>query len=408
MTVSLSSVPLSSILRPMFFRRCLPACFLLAMPLISLAEDFRAAWVASVYNLNFPSSTGLGQERQKAEIRSLVRAAAQYGLNALLVQVRPEGDALYASRLEPWSRYLTGTQGASPGYDPLAYFVQEGAKSGVAIHAWINPYRAGANANAPRAATHESNELRSSLRRIGSSLWMDPGDPSVREHVVRVARDLVRRYAIAGLVLDDYFYPYPGNGYRRGNFPDSFTYARYRASGGQLAIDDWRRENVNDLIRDLHAAVKSTRPNAAFGVSPFGIYTHGEPPGVSADLDQLHDLYADPVAWLKNRWVDYVSPQLYWRDGGAQSFSILLRWWRSVEANPHSIPVYPSIALERMGAGFGWPSTEIQRQLALESAIKPRESGGFVLWNVGQLLRNQKGVATIIAAQAQAAGQLSR
>jgi uncharacterized lipoprotein YddW (UPF0748 family) len=379
-------------------RSYLPALVLLALAPFACAREFRAAWVASVYNLNFPSSTGLSEEQQKAEIRFLVRSAAQDGLNALMVQVRPEGDALYASHLEPWSRYLTGTQGASPGYDPLEYFVREGAKAGVGIHAWINPYRAATNASAPRARLHESYSLRSSLHRVGSSLWMDPGDPAVQEHVVRVARDLVRRYAIAGLILDDYFYPYPGNGYARGTFPDRATYSSYLAGRGKLAIDDWRRENVNRLVRDLHAAVKSARPAAQFGVSPFGIYTRGEPPEVSADLDQLHDLYADPVAWLKNRWVDYISPQLYWRDAGAQSFSTLLRWWRSVEVNPHSIPVYPSIALERMGAGFGWPSEEIQRQLTLESSIKPRESGGFILWNVGQLMRNQKGVASIVAA----------
>ncbi len=383
-------------------RSHLSALVLLALTPFASAREFRAAWVASVYNLNFPSSLGLSETQQKAEIRLLVRIAAADGLNALMVQVRPEGDALYASRLEPWSRYLTGTQGESPGYDPLAYFIHEGAQCGVAIHAWINPYRAATNASAPLASSHEANEFRHSLHRVGSALWMDPGDPAVREHVVRVARDLVGRYAIAGLVIDDYFYPYPGNGYSRGSFPDQAIYANYLARGGKLPLDSWRRANVNELVRDLHAAVKSIRSDAQFGVSPFGIYTHGEPPEVSADLDQLRDLYADPVAWLKNGWVDYLSPQLYWPDGGAQSFSALLRWWRSAEVNPRGVPVYPSIALERMGAGFGWPSGEIQRQLIIESSIKPRESGGFILWNVGQLLRNQKGVASIVAAQARA------
>jgi uncharacterized lipoprotein YddW (UPF0748 family) len=371
----------------------------LSMQLLSAgyADEFRAAWVASVYNLNFPSRAGLGEGEQKAEIRFIVQTASRNGLNALMVQVRPEGDALYESHLEPWSRYLTGRQGVSPGYDPLETFIREGRKAGVAIHAWINPYRAATNAAAQRAPSHEVNELRDGVRRIGSSLWLDPGDPGVEEHLIRVVRDLVRRYPVAGVVLDDYFYPYPGNGYARGTFPDAGTYGRYRAGGGRLEIDGWRRQNVNRLIHDIQSVVKLERPGALFGVSPFGIYTKGEPPEVSADLDQLHDLYSDPVAWLKNGWVDYVSPQLYWRDGGPQSYSVLLRWWRSTEVNPHLIPVYPSIALERMGAGYGWPSSEIARQLSLEKSIRPRGNGGFVLWNIGQLMRNQKGVATIVA-----------
>jgi len=387
----------SPILAGMFLRGILLGWLSVQLLSAGFAEEFRAAWVASVYNLNFPSRTGLGEEEQKAQIRFIVQTAARNGLNALMVQVRPEGDALYESHLEPWSRFLTGTQGVSPGYDPLEDFIREGQKEGVAIHAWINPYRAAANAAAQRAPSHEVNELRDGVHRIGSSLWLDPGDPEVEEHLIRVVRDLVSRYPVAGVVLDDYFYPYPGPGHPRGTFPDVRTYGRYRAAGGRLDVGGWRRQNVNRLIHDLQAVVKLTRPDALFGVSPFGIYTKGDPAGVSADLDQLHDLYSDPVAWLRNGWVDYVSPQLYWRDGGPQSYSALLQWWRSPKVNPRLIPVYPSIALERMGPGFGWPSSEIARQLSLERSIKPRSNGGFVLWNIGQLMRNQKGVAAVVA-----------
>ncbi len=361
------------------------------------AAPFRAAWVASVYNLNFPSRAGLPAETQRGQIRAIVAGAERAGLNALLVQVRPEGDALYESHLEPWSRYLTGVQGGDPGYDPLAEFIREGARHGIAIHAWINPYRAAANAGAPRSPLHETSRLSSSVRRVGGALWLDPGDAAVRLHLTQVVRDLIRKYELAGVVLDDYFYPYPGKGYARGSFPDRVTYARYQTGGGGLSLDAWRRQNVDDLIEGLRAAVKSVRPNALFGVSPFGIYTHGQPADVTADLDQYHDLYADPVKWLKEGWVDYLSPQLYWRDGSAQSYSSLLRWWRSPEVNPHGVPIYPSIALERLGPGYGWPAAEIERQLRLEQTIGPRAAGGFVLWNVGPLLQNQKGVATIVA-----------
>ena len=360
--------------------------------------EFRGAWVATVYNLNFPSHAGLSASEQKEQIRRLVDTAANAGLNALMIQVRPEGDALYQSDLEPWSRFLTGTQGASPGYDPLAAFIEEGKRHDIAVHAWINPYRAVANASNACASSHEIHQIKNAVRRVSSSLWMDPGDAAVRQHVTRVIKDLVSRYSVAGVVLDDYFYPYPGPGHPRGTFPDGTTYAQYRANGGKLGIDDWRRHNVDLLIENLHAVVKEARPHALFGVSPFGIYTIGAPPGVHAELDQYRDLYADPVKWMKEGWVDYLSPQLYWRDGSAQSYSALLQWWRSSEANPHEIPIFPSIALERLGAGYGWPASEITRQLSLERSIKPRSEGGFILWNIGPLSTNQKGIAKVIAA----------
>jgi uncharacterized lipoprotein YddW (UPF0748 family) len=358
------------------------------------AEALKAAWVASVYNLNFPARVGLSAETQKAQIRQIVAAASRTGLNALMVQVRPESDALYSSRLEPWSRYLTGVQGAAPGYDPLDYFIRIGRQEGIAIHAWINPYRAAANASEARSDNHVSRQLSGAVHRIGNALWLDPGEPAVREHVINVVRDIVERYPVAGVILDDYFYPYPSRSYAKGSFPDHAFYAKY---GGNTDLGDWRRENINKLIRDLHYAIKAARPDILFGVSPFGIYRKGFPANVTVELDQYQDLYADPVAWLRNGWVDYLSPQLYWRDKSAQSFSALLEWWRSPVVNPHEIPIYPSISIDRLGRPDNWPSSEIASQLAIESSIKPRSSGGFVLWSVGPLLENKKGVALVVA-----------
>jgi uncharacterized lipoprotein YddW (UPF0748 family) len=375
--------------------RLLFRVWLILLPIaVGSAAQFRAAWVASVYNINFPAKAGLPAETQKAQIRDIVRTAAATGLNALMVQVRSEGDALYQSDLEPWSRFLTGAQGRSPGYDPLDYFIQEGHRHGIAIHAWINPYRAATSLSAPRAANHVSRELSDQVRRIGSTLWLDPGEPEVREHVVKVVRDIVQRYQVAGVVIDDYFYPYPSHANPRGSFPDSRTYAKYGSGRG---ISDWRRNNVNNLIHDLDEVVKSARPNALFGVSPFGIYTKGSPTDVIVELDQYNDLYADPVYWINHGWVDYLSPQLYWRDKSSQSFSALLRWWRSPAVNPRGIPIYPSIALDRLGSGFNWPSSEIMTQLNVEAEIRPRTSGGFVLWNIGPLLENKKGIASVMA-----------
>jgi uncharacterized lipoprotein YddW (UPF0748 family) len=357
------------------------------------AEVFKAAWVASVYNINFPSRRGLSTETQKAQIREIVETAAHSGLNALMVQVRPESDALYVSRIEPWSRFLTGTQGVGPGYDPLEYFIREAHRQGIAIHAWINPYRAAANTSEARAGNHVSRQFGDAVHRIGTSLWLDPGEPAVREHVVKVVRDILERYQVAGVILDDYFYPYPSRGFPKGSFPDHVFYARY---GGNTDLGDWRRQNINRLISELHDTVKAVRPGALFGVSPFGIYRKGFPDNVKVELDQYQDLYADPVAWLKNGWVDYLSPQLYWRDRSAQSFSALLQWWRSPLINPREIPIYPSIAIDRLGGSYGWPSSEIASQLAIEATIKPRSSGGFILWNVGPLLQNKKGIEVVV------------
>ncbi|MBS0658055.1 MAG: family 10 glycosylhydrolase [Verrucomicrobia bacterium] len=359
------------------------------------AEELRAAWVASVVNLNFPSKAGLSPAEQQAEIERIVSTAASRGLNALMVQVRPEGDALYQSRYEPWSRYLTGTQGAAPGYDPLAAFLAAGRRHGIAIHAWLNPYRGALNGSLPRAGNHPTQRISGAVRRVGSKVWLDPSDTAVRGQVLRVVQDLLSRYDVAGIVLDDYFYPYPGSGLPRGTFPDDANYAAYRAAGGEMERGDWRRANVNALIRDLRQTINATRPGVRFGVSPFGIYRPGVPAGVEAGVDMYGDIYADPVRWMREGWIDYLSPQLYWADGGKQSYSALLRWWRSSEANPRGVPIIPSLAIDRL-ASHRWPADEIARQLSLEKSIGPRRGGGFILWSIGPLLRDLKGVGSIV------------
>lgn len=364
------------------------------------AEEFRAAWVASVVNLNFPSRTGLSPAEQQAEIQRIVGTAADRGLNALMVQVRPEGDALYASRLEPWSRYLTGTQGAQPGYDPLAYFIAQGKRRGVAIHAWLNPYRGALNGSLPRADNHLSRRLPGAVRKVGNKVWLDPSDTAVRGQVLRVVQDILSRYDVAGIVLDDYFYPYPGSGLPRGTFPDDANFASYRSGGGTMDRADWRRANVNALIRDIRNTINATKPGARFGVSPFGIYRPGVPAGVEAGVDMYADIFADPVRWMREGWIDYLSPQLYWADAGPQSYSALLRYWRSREANPRGVPIYPSLAIDRLSS-HRWPVDEISRQLSLERSIGPRNGGGgFILWSIGPLLRDQKGVGGVVGATA--------
>ena len=369
---------------------------LLAFAPAAWAADFRGAWIASVYNLNFPSNSGLSADVQRAEIVRLLETARRCHLNAVMVQVRPESDALYSSHLEPWSRYLTGTQGASPGYDPLATFIAEAGKRGIEVHAWLNPYRAAAKATLARTSNHISRRFPQYAYRIGSVLWMDPGAPEIQEHIVRVVRDIVERYNVAGIHFDDYFYPYPTDSGHTYPFPDDVTYAAYRTRGGLMSRPDWRRDNINTLIRRVSQVVHALRPGAKFGVSPFGIYKPGVPEGISAGVSQFDQLYGDPVAWMREGWVDYLAPQLYWRDGGPQSFSSLLRWWRGPQANPRGVPVWPGVALDRLKS-HGWAASEIARQLQLEKATGPRGGGGVLFWNIKALQGNTKGVGTVVA-----------
>jgi uncharacterized lipoprotein YddW (UPF0748 family) len=370
--------------------------FLLALATVLPSQaDLRGAWIASVYNINFPSKAGLSVAQQKQEAIRLLDAAKAAGLNAVMLQVRPESDALYESSIEPWSRSLSGTQGQHPGYDPLAFFISQARQRGIQVHAWINPYRAATNASQARDSRHISRRFPQYTYKIGNVLWMDPGSPEVRRHIINVVRELAARYDIAGVHLDDYFYPYPTPEGKLPNFPDDKTYAAYRSAGGQLPKADWRRQNVNLLIRELSQTTKSTRPGLLFGVSPFGIYTKGAPSDVKAGVDQYHQLFADPVTWMRQGWVDYLSPQLYWKEGGPQSFSSLLRWWRNPSVNPNGVPIVPGIAVDRINS-HGWPADEIGRQLRIEKSVTPRNRGGFLLYNIGAVERNAKGVLAFV------------
>lgn len=354
--------------------------------------EFRGAWISTVHNLDWPTK-GASEEQQKSELVRLLNAAKSLGLSDILFQVRPEGDALYRSSLEPWSRFLTGTQGKDPGYDPLEFCIAEAKKRGLRVHAWFNPYRASVHAGAPLASNHMARRFSSYAYKSGGALSMDPSSREVQDHVVKVVSDVVRRYDVAGIHFDDYFYPYPPEHGKR-TFPDSKSYARYREAGGKLDLADWRRDNVNHLIACVSQAVKSIRPGTMFGVSPFGIYTKGQPSTVKAGLDQLNEIFADPVRWMRSGWVDYLAPQLYWKDQSAQSFTELLKWWRGNEANPRGIPIYPGIAVYRVSEQ-DWPPQEIVRQVALSRTVG-RGASGHIFFRMGNLADNSKGVTTLL------------
>ena len=359
----------------------------------AIQREMRGLWVATVANIDWPSRSTLTADQQRAELVSILDRAAAAGFNAIIFHVRPAGDAVYRSSIEPWGAMLTGTQGTDPGYDPLAFAIEQAHARGLQLHAWINPFRAGNTADSARLApTHLFRVRRDLIRVYGSQLWLDPGEPDVQDHVIRVVTDIVRRYDVDGIHADDYFYPYPETdaANRPIVFPDGATYAR---TGAGLTLDDWRRANVDRFVERLYREVHALAPTLAVGISPFGIWRPGSPNGV-AGLDAYAAIYADSRKWLREGWVDYLAPQLYWSIAAPQqSFPALLDWW--LQENVRGRHVWPGLAAYRVGDGtssaFG--AAEIPSQVSLTRA---RAGGsGHLLYNTTwTLTRNGGAVAS--------------
>lgn len=347
-------------------------------------REFRGVWVASVGNIDWPSKPGLLVNDQKAEFRAILERAVELKLNAIILQVRPACDALYDSQLEPWSPYLTGTMGQAPepAYDPLAFAITEAHMRGIELHAWFNPYRALTAANAPTSSNHVTRQHPDWVRRYGTQLWLDPGEPAVREHTLDVIIDVVRRYDVDAVHIDDYFYPYPTPS--RTPFPDDATYNRYRENGGQLERDDWRRDNNNQFVEQLYTRVKEAKRWVKVGISPFGIWRPHVPTAIIAGLDSYGEIYADSRRWLDEGWCDYFSPQLYWSIAPQkQSFPVLMNWW--AEQNTKGRHLWPGIATERIGPVR--PPQEILNQIALTRGLPG--SQGHLHWNNKTLMINK-------------------
>lgn len=339
------------------------------------AAEFRAAWVATVNNIDFPSRKGLRSSELRRELDDIVARAVALGLNALVFQVRAAADAFYPSRLEPWSEWLTGTQGKAPdgGFDPLAYVIQRCHRSGLQLHAWFNPFRcwhkSGTSAPHPKHVTQRAPQL---TRTYGAYQWMDPGHPTARKWTLAVIQDVVRRYDVDGVHIDDYFYPYPENG---APFPDDATWRAYREGGGALARDDWRRRNIDTFVERMYRLVHDEKPWVMVGISPFGIARPGVPAGIQAGLDQYAQLYADVPKWLKNGWCDYLTPQLYWPiDQRPQAFAVLLDYWHG--QNTRGRAIWPGLYTSRIrDAGPNVRATELRDQIRLTRRADERAPG---------------------------------
>ncbi|MDP3277417.1 MAG: family 10 glycosylhydrolase [Deltaproteobacteria bacterium] len=355
-------------------------------------REMRAAWVASVYNLTLPSRTGLTAAELRDELRALVARAASTGLNALFFQARPESDALYRSSIEPWSRFLTGTQGRDPGLDPLQELIDLAHAQAIEVHVWINPYRAQADTRFTLASNSVARTLSAHAIPYNNVVVMNPGVPEVRAHVVRVVRDIATRYAVDGVHFDDYFYPYPDSMNRP--FPDSATYSAYQMTGGTMSLQAWRRDNVNQLVRDVSVAIREVRPGARFGISPFGIYRPGMPAGING-LDAYNAIACDPLAWVRGGHVDYIAPQLYWPSTQtAQSYNTLLPWWAQSVA-PQAW-LFAGNDITKIGTSSAWTLDEIRTQIRTSRAQRDRGSMGNVYFQARQILRDTMGVATML------------
>lgn len=349
-------------------------------------REFRGLWVATVDNIDWPSVPGLSRAEQKAEAVRILDLAVELRLNAIVLQVRPCADALYRSSYEPWSAFLTGEQGKNPGYDPLAFWIEEAHARGLHLHAWINPFRAWHPKTPGSPAKNSIVAQRPRfLVKHGEYYWLDSGDSNARKLALSVINDIVRRYNIDGLHVDDYFYPYPIEGV---TFDDSRTYGAYLGTGGTLDRSHWRRLNIDRFVRDMYASVKRQRPEVLVGISPFGIWRPGHPEGV-VGFDAYEGLAADARRWVREGWLDYVSPQLYWKiESEGQPFEPLLEWW--TKNNPAGRHVWPGIYLTRIKADGGWAPDDITGQIELLKSHP--DANGFVLFSAVGNTENRQGI----------------
>jgi uncharacterized lipoprotein YddW (UPF0748 family) len=346
-------------------------------------REFRGAWIATIKNIDWPSSPGLPVEVQKIEMNELFNSLHQAGINAVLFQVRTESDALYQSQIEPWSYWLTGDQAKPPDplYDPLQYAIQLARQRGMEFHAWFNPFRVKADtAGYVPDSTHISFRFPEWIIQTGKYKFLNPGIPEVREYVKKVIMDIVKRYEIDGIHFDDYFYPYSG-------VTNQDVEAYKIHSKDFQNIEDWRRDNVNIFVRDIYNSIKQIKPNVKFGISPFGIWKDGIPPGITG-FSAYHQIYCDAVYWLQEKIVDYIAPQIYWRIGGNQDYYNLSNWWIQQSNKRH---VYIGHALYKMDRKNDvWGSKDITNQIELNQLNQEIE--GSIFFRASDIKNNLNGI----------------
>ncbi len=355
-------------------------------------REFRGMWIATVGNIDWPSKPGLTVAQQKNELLKILDCAQRLNFNAVIFQARPIGDALYDSKLEPWSYYLTGQMGRAPApyYDPLAFAVAEAHRRGLELHVWFSPYRVGPPTGTfPMSASHITKTRPEWVRKMGTQLWLDPGEPGVQDYTLRVIMDVVRRYDIDGVHFDDRLgYPEPDPQHRT-DFPDGDTYRRL---GRGVPKETWRRENVNTIVRRIYQEVKAAKSWVKVGIAPFGIWQNGVPAQIKGE-DAYSILYTDSRKWLAEGWLDYCSPQLYWPiEKPETSFSVLLNWWR--EQNVKQRNLWPGLNTVR--AVEAWPPGEIPGEIEIT-----REwcdgAAGEIHYSATAIVNNSGNISSVLA-----------
>jgi len=363
-------------------------------------REMRGMWLATVANRDWPSRQGLTAEQQRTELLAHLDTAVKRRLNTVIFQVRPTADALWPSPHEPWSQVLTGTQGRDPGWDPLGTAVTEAHRRGLQLHAWFNPYRVANHGDLGRlVASHPARRNPGWVVPYGGRLYYNPGLPDVRAFVQRAMLDAVERYAVDAVHFDDYFYPYPVAGQ---SFDDDDAYDAY---GGAFPVRAaWRRDNIDKLIREMAAAVKRIRPTAQFGVSPFGVWrnaaTDSRGSDTRAGVQTYDDLHADTRTWVREGWIDYICPQLYWNIGlAAADYAKLVPWWAAV-AKGSRTRLYVGEALYKAGdpaqpAAWQDPA-ELSRHLTL--ARKHAQVRGHVFFAAKEVAADPIGAVSRVVA----------
>jgi uncharacterized lipoprotein YddW (UPF0748 family) len=369
--------------------------------------EMRGAWIATVVNIDWPSAPGLPPERQRMEFDSILDALKAMGMNAIFVQIRPAGDALYPSRLAPWSKYLTGQQGRAPEpyYDPLEYMIQAAHQRRMEFHAWMNPYRASFDLDtASLAPSHPlralpKERLSEWCYQYGGKYYFNPASPVVRQYLVNIILDLVLRYDIDGVQFDDFFYPYPVPGQTLNDLNQYAADPR-----GFSTIEDWRRDNVNRLIEDVSNNIKRLKPYVRFGISPFGVWRNADKDPLNgsptrAGITSYDDLYADVLFWLQKGWIDYAAPQLYWSIGYPPAdYQQLLDWWTRHAYGRH---IYIGHAAYKIKAAENDPNwyqpDQLSRQIAL-SRMNAQVQGSLH-FSAKALMRNPMGVQDSLTAR---------
>ncbi|MEF2964475.1 family 10 glycosylhydrolase [Paenibacillus sp. M1] len=363
------------------------------------SDGLRGAWVSTVSNLDWPSKASYGNaDAQKQEYVKLLDELQDMGINAVFVQVRPSADAIYPSSLVPWSSYLTGTAGKDPGYDPLQFLIEETHRRGMEFHAWFNPFRASTGSDAGKLpAGHVANLHPEWIVKFGGKLYINPGIPAAREHVIEAIMEVVQGYDIDGVHLDDYFYPTGETASAK--FDDDGTYQTYNANF-VANKGDWRRDNINEFVRELGTRIHQLKPAVSYGISPYGVWRNQASDvtgsATRASVTAYDSTYADVRSWIKNGWIDYVAPQIYWSLTRPEvRYDILADWWAG-EVKGTGVKLYIGHAPYKIGTPeVGWDSArEIINQLEYNRGIP--EISGSIFFSAKDLRRNPLGLIPLL------------